>query len=108
MSPPSHGEAQQERKPELAVCARQPKKRRLQAAGAAMPRGCQGGAEPQRCGYTGWGGLVLLPNVGSLGRQVGTAWGRGHQQQQRRLPPGHARSLPRAGLGALADILAVK
>lgn len=81
--------------------------------GAVMPYGCQGGAEPQRCGYT-CGGLVLLPNVGSLGWQVGTGSGGGHQeQQQHRLPAGsgalsHAGSLPGAGLGAFADILAVK
>lgn len=60
------------------------------------------------------GGLVLLPNVGSLGWQVGTGRGGGHQeQQQHRLPagsgaPSHGGSLPGAGLGALADILAVK
>ena len=56
---------------------------------------------------------TYLPNVGSSGWQVGTACAGGHQQQQRHLPvgsgaPGHTRSLPRTGLGALADILAVK
>lgn len=105
---PSHGEAQQEREPELSVCVDEPEGIIKQESGAGF--GCPREQLSPSSAATCVCGFLGSPTPVTRGL-LGTGWA--GDTSTASLPagsagPGHSRSLPTARLGVHADILAVK